>query len=164
MCDIEMSSKLEEIFSVLTVKKNKCIGRKERWEGMLSCFPLPQYARCSGGGPWTCSSGNCHSDTWHSCRHVRVVGGELYSFTHMPGHSYLSANFTSLFDCRLHYEIMDIYMPVYRSSPCLKWCPSQGDFTLPDYLPCYFHKSSTHTRLPSSSLDSASWFLCCLHA
>ena len=26
--------------------------------------------------------------------------------------------------CRLHSEIMDLHMPVYRSSPCLKWCPT----------------------------------------
>ena len=44
--------------------------------------------------------------------------------------------------CRLHSDIMDIYVPVFRSSPCLKWCPTQGDFTPPDYLPCYFRKSS----------------------
>ena len=42
----------------------------------------------------------------------------------------------------LSEKVMDLYMPVYRSSPCLKWCPTQGDFTLPDYLPCYFRKSS----------------------
>ena len=31
-----------------------------------------------------------------------------------------------LFDCHLHSEIMNLYMPVYRSSPCLKWCPNAG--------------------------------------
>ena len=49
---------------------------------------------------------------------------------------------SSLFDCRLHSEIMDIYMPVYKLSQCLKRRLTQGDFTLPDYLPCYFRKSS----------------------
>ena len=36
----------------------------------------------------------------------------------------------ALFDCRLHSEIMDqyiyIYMTVYRTSPCLEWCPTAG--------------------------------------
>jgi len=30
----------------------------------------------------------------------------------------------ALFTCCLHSEIMDLYMPLYRSSPCLKWSPT----------------------------------------
>ena len=56
-----------------------------------------------------------------------------------------------LFDCCLHSEIMDlyIYMPVCRSSPCLKWCPTLKGLHSPGVrkhcqmiLSCYFWKWS----------------------
>ena len=48
-----------------------------------------------------------------------------YIYRSMPEGLILSQT-SAYFDRCLHSKIMDLYMPVYRSSPCLKWCPIAG--------------------------------------
>ena len=86
---------------VLTLKRNifcayctkEQVHRQERaMRGNVVLFPTAtackvQWGRAVNSLIWELVT----PYTWHSWRYVRVMGGELYSHTHMPGHGYLSA-------------------------------------------------------------------------
>ena len=105
---------------------------------VVICFwsAMKRYRRCSRGYRWFFTFLFLNQE--HGVNNERLQSIQsVRHFKRMWPHqkdrsaqkrSMLEGLSVSVTDQRLYSEIMDLYMPVYRSSPCLKWCPTFRGF------------------------------------